>query len=99
MDEYERPADAGRLYFAEVRLAFVCVLTGTTSASACASQGSEGALNAGQEEERCKEEQCKEEIEWKEVWTEGIEVGRARDEGDEAGKAEVGTQRKEGHQP
>jgi hypothetical protein len=69
---------------------------------ACRCQGEE--RNGNDEkgsEEAGKEIQCKagEEIQRKKVQPQGVILRRARDEGDEAGQAQVGTQREEGHQP
>src|SRR5271155_3819455 len=54
--------------------------------------------NAYKEEEREQERPCKEKVQRKEIWSQGLGVGRARDEGDEAGQAEVRTQRQEGYE-
>src|SRR5208337_2757474 len=54
--------------------------------------------NAYKEEEREQEGSNKEKLQRKEIRSQGLGVGRARDEGDEAGQADVGAQCQEGYE-
>jgi hypothetical protein len=55
--------------------------------------------NASKEEECEQEGSGKKEGQREKIQPQGVRVSRARDEGDEAGKTEVGTQREEGYKP